>query len=72
MFIYYPLDEIKEALNCGNDKAVKVLAELGNVQSEEFIERNSSIWISGFRIKPFFQKGLQGVGRKSPVAIAMS
>ncbi len=72
VFIYYPLDEIKEALNCGNDKAVKVLAELGNVQSEEFIERNSSIWISGFRIKPFFQKGLQGVGRKSPVAIAVS
>ena len=23
VFIYYPLDEIKEALNCSNDKAVK-------------------------------------------------
>ena len=28
VFIYYPLDEIREALNCGNDKAVKLLAEL--------------------------------------------
>ena len=28
VFIYYPLDEIKEALNCGNDMAVKLLAEL--------------------------------------------
>ena len=27
VFIYYTLDEIQEDLNCGHDKAVKLLAE---------------------------------------------
>ena len=39
MFIYYPLDEIKEALNCGNDKAVKLLAELDSGKGIGLIQR---------------------------------
>ena len=39
VFIYYPLDEIKEALNCGNDKAVKLLAELGSGKGIGLIQR---------------------------------
>ena len=39
VFIYYPLDEIKEALNCGNDKAVKVLAELDSGKGIGLIQR---------------------------------
>lgn len=39
VFIYYPLDEIKEALNCGNDKAVKLLAELDTVKGIGLIQR---------------------------------
>lgn len=39
VFIYYPLDEIKEALNCGNDKAVKLLAELDAGKGIGLIQR---------------------------------
>ena len=39
VFIYYPLDEIKEALNCGNDKAVKLLAELDSGKGIGLIQR---------------------------------
>ena len=39
VFIYYPLDEIKEALNCGNDKAVKLLAELDTGKGIGLIQR---------------------------------
>lgn len=39
VFIYYPLDEIKEALNCGNDKAVKLLAELDISKGIGLIQR---------------------------------
>ena len=39
VFIYYPLDDIKEALNCGNDKAVKLLAELNTGKGIGLIQR---------------------------------
>ena len=39
VFIYYQLDEIKEALNCGNDKAVKLLAELDSGKGIGLIQR---------------------------------
>ena len=39
VFIYYPLDDIKEALNCGNDKAVKLLAELDTGKGIGLIQR---------------------------------
>ena len=39
VFIYYPLDEIKEALNCSNDKAVKLLAELDSGKGIGLIQR---------------------------------
>ncbi|RKJ39829.1 hypothetical protein D7X94_10415 [Acutalibacter sp. 1XD8-33] len=39
MFIYYPLDAIKVALNCGNDKAVKLLAELDSSKGIGLIQR---------------------------------
>ncbi len=39
VFIYYPLDEIREALNCGNDKAVKLLAELDTGKGIGLIQR---------------------------------
>ena len=39
VFIYYPLDEIKEAINCSNDKAVKLLAELDSGKGIGLIQR---------------------------------
>ncbi len=36
---YYPLDDIKEALNCGNEKAVKLLAELDTGKGIGLIQR---------------------------------
>ena len=32
VYIYYTVDEIRRDLNCGNDKALKMLAELGHDQ----------------------------------------
>lgn len=39
VFIYYTLDEIREDLNCGHDKAVKLLAELDKGKGFGLIER---------------------------------
>jgi len=39
VYIYYTLEEIKEDLNCGHDKAVKLLAELDSVKGIGLIER---------------------------------
>lgn len=39
VFIYYTLDEIQEDLNCGHDKAVKLLAELDKGKGFGLIER---------------------------------
>ena len=39
VYIYYPIEEIKEALNCGNEKAVKLLAELDSGKGIGLIQR---------------------------------
>ena len=39
VYIYYPLDEIQADLNCGHDKAVKLLAELDIGKGIGLIER---------------------------------
>ena len=39
VYIYYPLDEIRADLNCGHDKAVKLLAELDTGKGIGLIER---------------------------------
>ena len=39
VFIYYPLEEIMEALNCGHNKAVRLLAELDKSSGIGLIER---------------------------------
>ena len=39
VYIYYPIEEIKEALNCGNEKAVKLLAELDTGKGIGLIQR---------------------------------
>ena len=39
VYIYYPLDEIQGDLNCGHDKAVKLLAELDTGKGIGLIER---------------------------------
>ena len=39
VFIYYTLDEIQEDLNCGHDKAVKLLSELDKGKGFGLIER---------------------------------
>lgn len=39
VYIYYSLDEIQEDLNCGHDKAAKLLAELDTVKGVGLIER---------------------------------
>lgn len=39
VFIYYTVNEIRAALNCGNDKAIKLLAELDTVKGIGLIER---------------------------------
>lgn len=39
VFIYYALDEIQEDLNCGHEKAVKLLAELDTGKGIGLIER---------------------------------
>lgn len=39
VFIYYPLNEIMAAMNCGHEKAVKLLAELDTGKGIGLIER---------------------------------
>lgn len=39
VYIYYALDEIQRDLNCGHDKAVKLLAELDTGKGIGLIER---------------------------------
>lgn len=39
VYIYYPMDEIQEALGCGHDKAIKLLAELDAGKGVGLIER---------------------------------
>ena len=39
VFIYYTLEEIKEGLNCGHDKALKMLGELDTAKGIGLIER---------------------------------
>ena len=39
VFIYFPVEEIREALNCGNDKAIKLLAELDGKKGVGLIQR---------------------------------
>jgi len=39
VYIYFPLDNIKEILNCSNDKAAKLLAELDTGKSIGLIQR---------------------------------
>ena len=39
VFIYYPLEEIMEALNCGHNKAIRLLAELDKGSGIGLIER---------------------------------
>jgi len=39
VYIYYPLDEIQEALNCGHNKGVRLLAELDGETGIGLIER---------------------------------
>lgn len=39
VYIYYPLEEIQEAMNCGHEKAVKLLAELDTGKGIGLIER---------------------------------
>ncbi len=38
-YIYYTVDEIREDLNCGNDKALKLLAELDDKKGVGLVER---------------------------------
>ena len=43
VFIYYTLDEIQEDLNCGHDKATKLLVELDCGKSApSYIESNQT------------------------------
>ena len=39
VYIYYTINEIREDMNCGNDKAIKLLAELDTVKGFGLIER---------------------------------
>ncbi len=39
VYIYYTINEIREDLNCGNDKAIKLLAELDSAKGFGLIER---------------------------------
>lgn len=39
VFIYYTVNEIRMVLNCGNDKAIKLLAELDTMKGIGLIER---------------------------------
>lgn len=39
VFVYYTVNEIRATLNCGNDKAIKLLAELDTVKGIGLIER---------------------------------
>lgn len=39
IYIYYIVDEIRTVLNCGNDKAIKLLAELDTVKGIGLIGR---------------------------------
>lgn len=38
-YIYYTVDEIREDMNCGNDKAIKLLAELDTQKGIGLVER---------------------------------
>ena len=39
IYIYFTVNEIRQTLNCGNDKAIKLLAELDTVKGVGLIER---------------------------------
>lgn len=39
IYIYFTVNEIRQTLNCGNDKAIKLLAELDTVKGIGLIER---------------------------------
>ena len=39
VYIYYPLDEVQADLNCGHDKATKLLSELDTGKGIGLIER---------------------------------
>lgn len=39
VFIYYTVNEVRTVLNCGNDKAIKLLAELDTLKGIGLIER---------------------------------
>lgn len=39
VYIYYTVEEVRQDLNCGNDKAMKTLAELDSVKGVGLIER---------------------------------
>lgn len=39
IYIYFTVNEIRATLNCGNDKAIKLLAELDTVKGVGLIER---------------------------------
>ncbi len=39
VFIFFTIEEIREVLNCGNDKATKLLAELDTTKGIGLIER---------------------------------
>ncbi len=59
VFIYYPLEEVEEDLNCGHGKAVKLMAELDSNTGIGLIERvrqglfrPSIIYVKRFTSKP--------------------
>lgn len=39
IYIYFTVNEIRQTLNCGNDKAIKLLAELDTIKGVGLIER---------------------------------
>ncbi len=60
VFIYYPVEEVEEDLNCGHGKAVKLMAELDSSTGIGLIERvrqglcrPSIIYVKRFASKPF-------------------
>ena len=72
VYIYYTVDEIQEDLNCGHDKATKLLAELDNGKSGfGLIERvrqgqgrPTKIYVKRFTTRPTIRIG----GEELPIA----
>ena len=61
VYIYYPLDEVQADLNCGHDKATKLLSELDTGKGIGLIER-----VKQGQGRPPAASAAPGAGRTEP------